>query len=67
MSLFSSVSVFCNICGQPFMTNFQRYEGRVCSDDCNEEYNMRRATAILGVSDEKRQQPYKKPLTNSIE
>ena len=58
MPLFSLVSLYCNTCGEVLMTSFNRYDGRFCDQECREEYDIRRATAIMGIEDPEKQQPY---------
>ena len=58
MSLFSKVLMACNTCSRYFYTDFQRYGGRFCCQECHQEYELRRATAIMGVDDKEKCKPY---------
>ncbi len=63
MPLFTKVCLRCNVCGESFLTTFMPYDGRFCSQECCEEYDLRRATAVVGIDDPLMQQPYRKPKT----
>ena len=48
MALFSKVPLYCNNCGSAMMTNFHQYDGRFCNKMCKEEYELKRATSVMG-------------------
>lgn len=48
MPLFSKVCLHCNVCARPILTDFSRWGGRFCDQICCDEYNLRRAHAIMG-------------------
>ena len=58
MSIFSEVALSCNVCGAVIFANFNRYDGRFCDQECREEYDIRRATAIMGIEDPEKQRLY---------
>jgi hypothetical protein len=57
MALFRKVDVCCNVCGRVFQTSFMPWDGRVCSDDCSQALQLKRAASCLGEKD-----PYPAPL-----
>ena len=58
MALFAKVAMRCNICGCVILTDFSRYGGRFCGEECNEEYHLRRAYAIMGDENPEKKEPY---------
>lgn len=46
--LFSKQKVHCNTCGVGFETNFNKHDGRFCSDKCWKEGQWRRTLSVLG-------------------
>ncbi len=38
--------VYCMNCGQKFLTDFQRRDGRTCSDDCDTALSQKRERAM---------------------
>jgi len=48
MSLFSKQEVFCQGCGGEFETTFHEYGGKVCSQECFDVIQRKKAFSILG-------------------
>lgn len=48
MKAFSEQTVFCQGCGNPFKTAFQKYGGRVCSAPCFDILEKKKTRSIIG-------------------
>ncbi len=48
MSLFCEQPAYCLNCGNTFMTNFQFYNGTVCSEYCGKEMKWKETLYIMG-------------------
>lgn len=45
---YSEQLVHCNHCGKSFMTDFNRFDGRVCSPICHKQVEWKRVLSMMG-------------------
>lgn len=48
MSLFSKQVVYCRNCGTRFKTNFNKYQGEVCSYECKDHLAWKKTLSVMG-------------------
>jgi len=46
MALFTKQELYCCVCGKKFMSDFNLYGGKVCSQACLQEYNFKYSCMI---------------------
>jgi len=46
--MFSTMELFCQVCGKKFETDFMAYHARSCSRECYREFEWRKTLSIMG-------------------